>query len=99
MLCIVECTGSDTELPCGRYGVVRGFFNPRVFVAAGMSHFSRFWGLGRHARFLVGHKNDYSPDNGIGYCFGRFITYRQQYRKPRQVAHHRDNLFTFDPCG
>ena len=43
--------------------------------------------------------SDYSLDYGIGYCFGRFITYRQQYRKPRQVVHHGENAFAFDPCG
>jgi len=42
---------------------------------------------------------DYSLDYGIGYCVGRLIAYRQQYRKPRQVVHHRENVFAFDPCG
>ena len=43
--------------------------------------------------------DDYSLGFGIGYSFGRFITYRQQHRKPRQVPHRRENVFTFDLCG
>ena len=30
MLCTVECTRSDTELPCGRYGVVQVFLYPSI---------------------------------------------------------------------
>ena len=32
MLCMVECTRSDTEFPWGRYGVVRVFLYPSVFL-------------------------------------------------------------------
>ena len=99
MLCIVECTRSDTELPCGQYGVLRGGLYPSILFQLVYHLILEFGALVTMQGFWWAKNADYSLDYGVGYCFGRFITYRQQYRKPRQVARHGENVFTFDSCG
>ena len=99
MLCIVECTGSDTELPCGRYGVVRVFFVSEHLLQLVYHLILEFGALVTMQGFWWAENADYSLDYGIGYCFGRFITYRQQYQKSRQLVHHGENVSTFDLCG
>ena len=55
MLCMVECTRFDTELPAAGTASCESFCI-RVSVAAGISPYFQMRGLGRCARSLVGRK-------------------------------------------
>ena len=53
--CTVECTRSETECPCGRYGIVRNFCI-RAFFATGETLYSRIRALGQNVGSRVGRR-------------------------------------------
>ena len=57
-------------------------FNPLIYVQG------RWWTENVECMF----------DYAVGYCLGCDITYSSEHCKPCQVVHHRENVFTFEPC-
>ena len=68
--------GSDTELPCGRYGVVRVFLYPSICCSWYITLFPNIRALVAVQGLWWAENAYYTLDYGLGYCFGRFITDR-----------------------
>ena len=98
MLCMVECTRCDTECPdidTESFGSIASENLLQLVYYLVFKIGALIWVQG----LWWAENINYSFDDGPGYCAGRLVTYRQQRCKNCQIAHHRENTLTLDPCG